>query len=144
MNRGESTLPVYLDHLLGKILVIHGTNAKESNVARRLLDQLIYLGTKETECLPVSVRELSHAVGKAGYVILVFSSLENLRKKLQHGEEFTAQIGRMRQNNLVTVCKGGQIPNSSPLIHFMQFSFDEDVQQLAEKCLTVFGGNSSP
>ena len=141
MSTIEGTIAVYLAHLHGKVIVIHGTSTREVAIARQLVEQLKILGIKDTECIPVSVRELGHAVRKAGHVVLVFNSLENLTKKLRHGEEFTAQVGRMRHNDLVLVCKGSQILSYSPLIHFMQFNFDEDVQCLAVKCLTVFGGN---
>lgn len=141
MSIDETTIAVYVAHLNGNVIVVHGTNPKEITVAKQLAESLKGLGVRGTECLPVSIKELSHAVEKAGHVILVFNSLENLTKKLRHGEEFTAQVSRMRQNGLVMVCKASQIPKYSPLIHFMQFSFDENVQQLAMKCLTIFGGN---
>ena len=141
MNTDERTIAVYVTHLQGNILVVHGTNPKEGIVAKQLAESLKGLGTRETDCLPVSLKELGHAVGRAGHVVLVFNSLDNLTKKLRHGEEFALQVGRMRQNGLVAVCKPAQIPKHSPLIHFMQFNFDEDVRHLAVKCLTVFGGN---
>ena len=143
MTTDEKTIAIYVAHLHGSILVVHGTTPKEATVAKQLAESLKALGTRETECLAVSVKELSHAVGKAGHVILVFNSMDNLTKKLCRGEEFTAQVGRMRPNHLVAVCKASQIPKYSPLIHFMQFSFDEDVKLLAVKCLTIFGGDFS-
>lgn len=140
MATHERTIEIYIRHLHGKIIIIHGSNPKESAVAKRLTDSLTARGTRETECLAVSARELGHVVGTASHIVLVFNSMENLTKKFRHNEEFTAHIGKMRLNDLVVVCKATQIPQFSPLIHFMQFSFDEDAQNLAVKCLTIFGG----
>ena len=140
MAAHEKTIEIYVKQLRGKIIVIHGTNPKEAAVAKRLVDSLTALGTRETEYLAVNARELGHAVSTASHIVLVFNSMENLIKKLQHNGEFTAHIGKMRQNDLVVVCKATQISKVSPLIHFMQFSFDEDAHHLAVKCLTIFGG----
>ena len=140
MATHERTIEIYARNLRGKIIVIHGTNPKEVTVAKRLAESLTAHGTRETEYLAVSVRELGHAVSTASHIVLVFNSMENLTKRLRHNEEFTAHIGKMRLNDLVVVCKAMQIPRSSPLIHFMQFSFDENAHHLAVKCLTIFGG----
>jgi len=142
MATDQHTIAVYVKSLRGKILVIHGTSVKESTVAKQLEEQLTGLGTRETECLPVSVKELSHAVGKAGHVVLIFNSLDNFTRKLRHNDEFVTQVMRMRQSDLAVVCRGSQIPSNSPLIHFMRFGFDEDAHHLAVKCATVFGGNT--
>lgn len=138
----KNAIQVYIEHLRGrKIIVIHGTSFREVNIAKQLTEQLVALGSRGTEYFQVSVKELGRAIEKAKHVVLVFNSLENFRKKLRHSEEFTGQICKMRQNELVVVCKAFQIPNDSPLIHFMRFGFDEVVEQLATKCVTIFGGN---
>ena len=140
MATHERTIEIYIRHLRGKIIIIYGSNSKELAVAKGLADSLTTRWARETECLAVNARELGHAVGTASHIVLVFNSMENLTKKLRHNEEFTAHISKMRLNDLVVVCKATQIPKFSPLIHFMQFSFDEDPHNLAVKCLTIFGG----
>ena len=140
MTTDDRTIDVYVKQLRGKIFVIHGTSPKEVDVARTLGASLATHGVPETESIAVDVKKLSHIVGTAGHIALVFNSMDNLIKKLRHNAEFTSHIGKMRQNDLVVVCKPTQISKSSPLIHFMQFNFDEDVRHLAVKCLTIFGG----
>ena len=140
MAAHERTIEIYVRHLRGKIIVIHGSSPKELAVAKRLTDSLTAHGTRATEYLAVNARELGYVVATASHIVLVFNLMENLAKKLRHNEEFTAHISKMRLNDLVVVCKATQISKLSPLVHFMQFSFDEDAHNLAVKCLTIFGG----
>jgi len=140
MTTDDRTIDIYVKQLRGKIIVIHGTNPKELSVARTLVGSLTALGVAEAEYVAVNVKELSHTVETGCHIVLVFNSMDTLTKKLRHNEEFNTHIGKMRQNDLVVVCKPTPISKSSPLIHFMQFNFEEDVPHLAAKCLTIFGG----
>lgn len=142
MATDDKTIQIYVAHLRGKIIVVHGTSQRETTVAKQLAGLLIAWRARDTECLPINVKELSHAVGKVNHIVLVFNSLDSLTKKLAHAKEFITQISHKRETDLVIVCNSSQVPKTAPFIYFMQFNFDEEVQHLVVKCLAIFGGNS--
>ena len=136
----SDTLQLYVSKLNGRVLIIHGTSSKEAIVANRLEDQLKFLNVIDSHCVVVSLKELSAAIKKARHVVLLFNSFENFTKKLRHVEEFVAQINDLRENMMLVIAKHSVIPDQGPLSNCMCLNVDDEPQELAKKCVTIFGG----
>ena len=136
----DVTLQLYVSSLTGGVIIIHGTSSKETAAANQLGDQLKCLNVVDTQCVIVSLKELSAAIRKARHVVLLFNSLDNFMKKLRNVDEFVAQINDLRENTMLIVARHSVIPDRSPLNNYMCLDFEDEPQKLAKKCVTIFGG----
>jgi len=133
-------LQLYVSNLNGRIIIIHGISSRETAIANQLGDQLKLLNVVDTQCVIVSLKELRAAIKKAGHVVLLFNSFDNFIKKLRHTEEFVAQINVLRENMMLVIARHSIVPDQGPLNNCMCLNFEEEPQELAKKCVTIFGG----